>query len=61
MFLDDPDRPLQPHAAELRYLIRRMEEEIARKRDVLDEASLGEFQRALETYRALQVSTNGRK
>ena len=40
--------------AEVDYLIRRMEEEIARNRDVIDAASLAEFQRALEIYRGLR-------
>ena len=52
--VDVPSRPLRPKRREIRYFVRRMEEEIARNRSVLDTESLAEYQKALETFRQLE-------
>jgi hypothetical protein len=49
--VDVPDRPLRPRPPEVAYLMGRMEEEIARNQDVLDEASLEEYRQALADFR----------
>jgi hypothetical protein len=46
-------KPLRPRRAEVQYLIRRMEEEIARNANVLKPAELDEFRRALEIYQRI--------
>lgn len=56
VFVDVPGRPLAPRQAEKEFLVRRMEIEIERNRDVLSEDELAEYQRALEVYRALPTS-----
>lgn len=50
---DVPGRPLRPRRAEVRYLISRMEEELARNEGVLQPAELEEFRRALAVYKKL--------
>lgn len=49
-----PGRPLRPKRKEVRYFIRRMQEEIARNQNVLDAASLAEYQKALDVYQELE-------
>jgi hypothetical protein len=50
VFIDIPGRPLTPRKEEVQYLIRRMNEEIARNRDVLDAQSLQEYEQARAVY-----------
>lgn len=52
IFFDVPDQPLRPTRDQVRYLIQRCEEEIARNKDVLSEAELAEYREALEFYRS---------
>jgi hypothetical protein len=49
-----PGKPLKPKRKEVRYFVRRMQEEIARNQSVLDQASLAEYQKALEVYQKLE-------
>jgi hypothetical protein len=56
VFLDIPGNSLEPRRDQVRYLIQRCEEEIARNKDVLSEAELAEYREALEFYRA-QLAT----
>ena len=53
-YLDRPDKPLLPKRAEVRYFIRRMQEEIARNKKVLKPADLLEYRKALDAYRAIE-------
>ncbi len=50
---DVPGKPLRPRRADVEYFIGRMEEELARNKDVLTAASLKEYQQALDAYRAI--------
>lgn len=50
---------LQPRAEEVEYLVSRVKRELERNRDVLSEASLAEFQRALATYERLRGTATG--
>lgn len=50
-FVDVPDKPLRPRRDQVRYLVQRCEEEIARNKDVLSDAELTEYREALEFYR----------
>ncbi len=51
VFFDVPAKPLHPNRDQVRYLIQRCEEEIARNKDVLSKAELDEYRDALEFYR----------
>ena len=51
--VDMPGQPLRPRKAEIDYLIRRVEEQIARSKEVLPAEALAEYQRALEAYRRI--------
>lgn len=48
-----PDRPLHPKRAEVRYFIQRMQEELARNREVLRGKELAEYTQALETFQRI--------
>jgi hypothetical protein len=50
-FVDVPGEPLRPRRDQVRYLIQRCEEEIARNKEVLTDAELAEYREALEFYR----------
>lgn len=50
VFIDIPGRPLRPRRDQVRYLIQRCEEELARNRDVLSEPELAEYREALTFY-----------
>ena len=52
MFIDIDGAPLTPHLRQVRSLVLRMEEEIARNKDVLSDAELAEYREALEFYRS---------
>lgn len=54
-------KPLRPRAAEIDYLIARVEEQIARSKDVLPPAALDEYREALGIYRAVKKAADGRK
>jgi hypothetical protein len=49
-----PGRPLRPARKEIRYFIRRMQEEIARNQTLLDAESLDEYRKALEVFQQLE-------
>ena len=49
-------KPLRPRAAEINFLIRRVEEQITRSKDVLPPAALEEYQEALRTYQAVKAA-----
>ena len=51
-FIDIEDSPIRPRREQVRYLIQRCEEEIARNKDVLNEAELAEYREALEFYQS---------
>ena len=51
--VDVAEKPLLPKEAEVRYLIDRVEDEIARHRGVLSKDALAEYESALATYRKL--------
>jgi hypothetical protein len=51
-FVDFADSPVRPRRDQVRYLIQRCEEELARNKEVLSEAELGEYREALEFYRS---------
>jgi hypothetical protein len=50
--IDVEGRPLRPPRDEVEYLIRRVEEEIARSRDLIPPEALAEYESALRVYRA---------
>jgi hypothetical protein len=54
-----PGEPLRPRAAEIDFLIRRVEEQIARSKDVLPPAALDEYREALRTYQAVKKAAGG--
>jgi hypothetical protein len=47
------DRPLRPRQAEIDFLIKRMEEQIARNQGVLSEEALDEYRQAMRIYRKI--------
>jgi hypothetical protein len=51
IFSDVENRPLRPRRTEVEFLIRRVEEEIARNKDLLPAAAMAEYQEALEFYK----------
>ncbi len=51
-FVDFEQSPIRPRRDQVRYLIQRCEEEIARNKAVLSEAELAEYREALEFYRS---------
>jgi hypothetical protein len=51
--IDGAGRPLRPRRAEIEFLVRRAEEELARSRKVLPEAALAEYREALRIYREI--------
>lgn len=52
IYFDTSDQPLRPRRDQVRYLIQRCEEELARNKEVLSEAELAEYREALEFYRS---------
>ncbi len=53
VWFDVPGQPLYPRKNEIRYLVRRMQEEIARNENVLSKAAVDEYREALEGYQRL--------
>ncbi|MFQ5734154.1 MAG: CehA/McbA family metallohydrolase, partial [Planctomycetaceae bacterium] len=53
VYFDVQGRPLAPKRAEVRYFIRRMQEELARNKAVLKPAERNEYRRALDIYRKI--------
>jgi hypothetical protein len=49
--VDVPGKPLRPRRAEVEYLVRRVEDQLARSKDVLPEPALEEYREALRFYR----------
>ncbi len=56
VYFDVPGKPVRPRPEELKYVIGRIEQELARNKDLLNEAELDEYRSALKTYRALEPS-----
>ena len=52
--IEVPGKPLRPRAAEIDFLIRRVEEQIVRSKDVLPPAALDEYREALRVYQAVR-------
>jgi hypothetical protein len=52
--IDVQGQPLRPREAEIDFLIKRVEDQIARSKDVLPAAALDEYREALKTYRAIK-------
>jgi hypothetical protein len=50
--VDVPGKPLRPRRAEVDFLIKRIDGELARNKDVLTPESLSEYQEALDYYRS---------
>ncbi len=50
-FVEYQESAIRPRRDQVRYLIQRCEEELARNKDVLSEAELAEYREALEFYR----------
>jgi len=59
--IEVPGKPLRPRAAEIEFLIRRVEEQIARSNDVLPAAALDEYREALQVYRAVKTAAEGER
>ncbi len=55
-----PGKPLHPRAAEIDFLIRRVEEQIERSKDVLPPAALEEYREALGAYQAVKQAGGGK-
>lgn len=53
VYFDVPGQPVRPKRPAVQYLIRRMEEEIARNQGVTNETCVNEYRKALEAYRSL--------
>jgi len=54
-------KPLRPRAAEIDFLIRRVEDQIARSKDVLPAAALEEYREALRIYQDVKKAADGGK
>jgi hypothetical protein len=54
VFVTIGDQPIRPRVAEVDYMVNRVRNEIQRHRGVLDEASLQEFEEALNYYEKLR-------
>ncbi len=52
--IDISGKPLRPRPAEIDFLVRRVEDQIARSKDVLPAAALDEYREALRIYRAIK-------
>lgn len=51
--IDVAGQPLKPRAEEVAFLVKRVEEQIERSKDVLPKAALDEYREALKVYKAL--------
>ena len=56
-----PGKPLRPRPAEIDFLIRRVEDQIARGKDILPAAALDEYREALRVYQAVKTAAAGEK
>jgi hypothetical protein len=54
-------KPLRPRAEEIDFLIRRVEEQIARSKDVLPAAAVDEYREALRVYQDVKKTATGGK
>jgi hypothetical protein len=54
VYFDVSGKPLRPKRAEVRYFVRRMQEEIARNKAVLKPAELQEYRKALRIYQQIE-------
>ncbi|HKB04149.1 MAG TPA: hypothetical protein VKD90_18140, partial [Gemmataceae bacterium] len=57
--IEVPGKPLRPRAEEIDFLIRRVEEQIARSKDLLPRAALDEYREALQAYQAVKEAAGG--
>lgn len=53
VYFDVPGKPVRPKRAAVQYLIRRMEEEIARNQGISKKSCIDEYREALDVYRRL--------
>lgn len=53
VWFDVKSKPLRPRKTEVRYFVRRMQEEIARNKNVLQPEQLEEYRKALRIYREI--------
>lgn len=51
--VDVPDSPLRPRRQQVAFLIQRIEDQLARSTDVLPEAALAEYRKALKIYQKI--------
>jgi hypothetical protein len=51
--IDVPGKPLRPRSGEIEYLVRRVEEQIVRSKDVLPAEALAEYREALRVYKEI--------
>jgi hypothetical protein len=56
--IDVANKPLHPRKAEIDYLIKRVEDEINRHKNVLPTEVLDEYQQALATYKAIKAKAD---
>jgi hypothetical protein len=59
--IEAPGQPLRPRPAEVEFLIRRVEEQIARSKDVLPAAALEEYRGALRAYQTVKLAADKAK
>jgi len=57
--IEVPGKPLRPRAEEIDFLMRRVEEQIARSKDLLPRAALDEYREALQAYQAVKEAAGG--
>jgi hypothetical protein len=53
LHVDVPGKPLRPRKFEVDYLVKRVEDQIARSSNVLSASALDEYRAALKAYRAV--------
>jgi hypothetical protein len=57
--IDIAGKPLRPRAVEIDFLIKRVEDQIARSKDVLPAAALDEYREALRIYQEVKKAADG--
>ena len=57
VYIDIAGKPLRPRPAEIDFLIRRVEEQIERSKDVLPPAALDEYREALRIYQDVKKAS----
>jgi hypothetical protein len=57
--IEIPGKPLRPRVVEIDFLIRRVEEQIARSKDVLPTAAMDEYREALQAFQDVKTAAKG--